>query len=981
MKIFGRAGLRLALVGTSALAMSVVAATPAAAQLTTATVRGRVLTASNAPAANVRVIATSVGTGSVSSATTDANGSYTLTGLSPGEYRFQASSDAGASSTQLARLQVGQTATLDMTLATETAAADTIIVVGNLIETKTSEVATNVTREQIENLPQNNRNFLNFAALAPGVRVSNNETRRTFAGGGISADPNGESLASPQVNVFIDGVSLKSNIQQGGLVGQDGSRGNPFSQLAVQEFRVLTSNFKAEYEDAGTSIITAITKSGTNEFHGDAFFTYQDDSMIERDSLQRRENQAKPDLKRYQFGAALGGPIIKDNLFFFLTYEANLQDRAATVIPGGDAARQAEFESASGLELDQFRGTFASPFREHLGFGKLTWQIADNQLFELTGSVRIESDLRDFGNGNTARERGTDIQNDTYTARARHQYTSNAFINEATIDYLRSDLTFGSAVGDVFGRNYQGVINIGGRPDFQDITQEGITFRDNVSFTDFNWNGDHLVKAGVKISRQKYRIGGSGPFANPLFNFNIDATQNLDFSFPAEVNFGAGDPNISANTTQIGLFVQDDWAIDDHLTLNLGLRWDYDSNSKNNNYVTPDDAAEALRALGQDPRIGNFFDVEDYISTGDRDAPLNQFQPRIGFSYDLNADQKTVFFGGFGRYYDRALFRNAAEESLFRQFRRGNLQFSSDGLPRNGQPTIQFQDSYLTPEGFDALLASLAADPSSPGTSELRVIPNNLKSPYTDQFSIGVRQRFGPVRTSLSYSHIIGKHQIGYAPLNRTEATNANGFLDFIPLINGFSNAVAAFNTRATRYDAVYVTVDKPYTESSGWGAGIAYTLAYSKERGFPFNFDFPNIDARPFVPNAGDERHHLVVNGIADLFWGLKLSGLATIGSGVPFSVIDASKGFGARDIRFPGNVGDVPMFVQVDLRLQKEFKVMGNNALTVSAEVFNLFDRTNVGAAEGFIPPGGNADFGRPNFPLAGPPRSFQFGAAFSF
>ncbi len=456
----------------------------------------------------------------------------------------------------------------------------------------------------------------------------------------------------------------------------------------------------------------------------------------------------------------------------------------------------------------------------------------------------------------------------------------------------------------------------------------------------------------------------------------------MGFDQPFEVNFGGGDPNISAKTTQIGLFIQDDWAVNDHLTLNLGLRWDYDSNTKNNDFETPPEAVAALRTLALDPRIQpSFFDVEDYISTGEnRKADLKQFQPRIGLSYDVFADQRTVFFAGFGRYYDRVLFRNAAEESLFRQFRRGNIQFSRNGSERNGRPTVQFNPSFLTPDGFAALLAGLAADPTSPGTSELRLIPNDLKSPYTDQFSVGVRQRIGQLRTSLTYNFIRGKDQVGYAPLNRTVATNAGGFLDFIPLTNGFSNAVAAFNTRATKYHGVYITVDKPYTRASGWGGGIAYTHADSKERGFGFNFDFPNIGDRPFVPNSGNESDRVVVNGIVDLPLDVKLSGLLTYGSGAPFFVIDASDGFGARDIRFPGNVGNIPHFLQIDLRAQKDFKLFAGHVFTLSAEVFNVLDRANFGGAEGFIPPEGQPNFGRP-FSLSGPPRSFQFGAAYRF
>ena len=973
--------VRAAFLGTTLLC-----AAPAFAQLTTSTIRGLV-TSGSATSPNPVVTATNVETNGTVRATSGADGSYVLTGLRPGTYDIKAVAAGGAASTQRVTIEVGQTATLD--LDTKSAASPTpkagsssgeIVVTGRrLAETKTSEIGTNVSREQIENLPQNNRNFLNFAALAPGVRVSNNETRRAFSGGGISQDPNGESLGSPQVNVFIDGVSLKSNIQQGGLVGQDASRGNPFSQLAVQEFRVLTSNFKAEFEDAGTSIITAVTKSGTNKFHGQAFIDYQNKDMVERDFFQKKFNQEKPALKRIQYGGALGGPIIKDKLFFFVNYEANRQNRTVNVVPGGSPAQRAQL----GFDVNKLAGTFSTPFREQFGFGKLNLQVADNHEVELTGSIRKETDIRDFG-GQTSASRATNIMNETYTAKLSDRIRGDGFTNEFTVDYLRSKVRFGSNAGDAFGRNYQNIISVGGRPDFQAIVQEGLTFRDNISFSGINWHGSHLFKLGAKLSFQKYKIGGSGPFANPEFQFREDPALNLDFTQPFEVNFGSGNPIINAKTTQVGLFAQDDWAINNHLTLNIGLRWDYDSNTKNNNFVTSPAAISALRTLAADPRIQpSFFNVDDYISTGkNRKADYKQFQPRIGFSYDVNADQRTVLFGGYGRYFDRVLFRNAAEESLFSQYRRGNIQFSKDGLPRNGQPTIKFDPSYLTKEGFAALLAGLAADPTSPGTSELRIIPNNLKSPHTDQFSVGVRQRIGIVRTSLSYSYIIGKNQVGYAPLNRTVATNAGGFYDYIPLTNGFSNAVAAFNTRGTKYHAIYLTIDKPYTHTSHWGGGIAYTYARSKEKGFSFNFDFPNIDARPFVPNSGDERHHLVANGIVDVPFGIKLSTLVTYGSGAPFFVIDASQGFGARDIKFPGNVGKLPYFLQVDLRAQKTVRLFGKNEFGVSLEVFNLFNRANFGGADGFIPklPEINSNYGVPNG-LAGPPRSFQIGATYKF
>ena len=467
-----------------------------------------------------------------------------------------------------------------------------------MAETKTSEVATNVSRDQIENLPQNNRNFLNFATLAPGIKVNQTEFRQTFAGGGIGAGRDGESTGGPQVNVFIDGVSLKSNLQQGGIVGQDVSRGNPFSQLAVQEFRVLTSNFKAEYEDAGTAIITAITKSGTNDFHGEVFGTFQNDNMISRDFLQKR-NDEEVNLKRYQFGAALGGPIVQDKLFFFVNYEGNIQDRALTVTPGA-------IPPGETLPFDpqDFAGSFKSPFREHLGFAKLNWQINDQQFLEVTGSIRKETDVRDFG-GQAALSKASSVDNDVYTGKIRHQLQGNGFLNEFTVDYLKTKLAFGADFSEGFGQNYAGVIQIGGRADFQKPEQEGLTFRNNFSLTDVQWHGDHLIKAGVKLSFQNFSVGGSGPNNNPQFQFEHRPTDvpPLDFSIPQLVRFGSGDPEFKADTTQFGLFVQDDWAVNDHLVLNLGLRWDVDTNARNRDFETPQRAVEALLALGADPRI------------------------------------------------------------------------------------------------------------------------------------------------------------------------------------------------------------------------------------------------------------------------------------------------------------------------------------------------------------------------------------------
>jgi len=977
----GNMMLRALLLGASSVAL-VAVATPAAAQLTTSTIRGTVSSGTTVTPGAV-VTAVNVGTNATSRATAGPDGTYVLTGLRPGTYDIGvAGTDGAAASKERVIIGVGETATLDINTAASTAATtgtegaqsgDIVVTGRRLAETKTSEVATNVSREQIENLPQNNRNFLNFAALAPGIKVNQTEFRQTFSGAGVGSGRDGESTGGPQVNVFIDGVSLKSNVNQGGIVGQDVSRGNPFSQLAVQEFRVLTSNFKAEYEDAGTAIITAVTKSGTNEFHGEVFGTYQDETMISRDALMRRADPPlkQPSLERHQYGAALGGPIVSDKVFFFVNYEANIQDRARTIVPGGSPALQATVP----FDVNEFTGSFASPFREHLGFGKINWEINPDQTLEVTGSIRKETDIRDFGDRD-ARERGTHVNNDVYTGRARHLWNGDGFLNEFTVDYLKSDLAFGADFSAGFGLIYDGVISVGGRGSFQEVVQKGLTFRDNFSLTDFHWNGDHLIKFGGKVSFQKFRVGGSGNNVNPQFLFRNVPLLGLDFSVPDKVNFGGGDASYGQSTTQYGLFVQDDWAVNRHLTLNLGIRWDVDTKGRNPDFETPDRAVEALRDLEANPlAAGVFWDVDDYISTGDnRKVDYNNIAPRIGFSYDIKGDQRTVVFGGFGRYYDRTLYRNAAEETQLSRFRQGELFFSTNGLPREGNPTVVFQDQYLTEAGFQALLDSLAADPTSPGTTELRAIPNDLETPYTDQVSVGLRQRFGVFQTSVTYNYTIGRDQLGYLRLNRT-VPDANGNTNAIPLINGFNNVIAGVNFRKSRYHGLSVTIDKPYSRNSGYGFGLAYTLAHSKQRGYEFEFDRTEPEFIEFAPNAGDERHRLVANGIVDLPLGFKLSGLAVIGSGVPQLIIDGETDGFQNNIR-KGNTGRDRTVAQLDLRLLKAFNMNGKE-IRAWAEVFNVFNRNNLGYNDACCGP----DPDDQASVLVAPPRSLQIGAAFRF
>ena len=210
--------------GTLLFIMSLIAL-PSLAQISTATIRGKVTNEKGNTISNAEINAVGTQSGFVRTVHSAADGGYVMPGLTPGEYNLVVASAGYEPRSETVTVRVGQTLDMNLRLSPTAVVSESITVVGNqLIETRTSEAATNVTPQQIEALPQNDRNFLNFAAMAPGVRISNDPLRKTFSS---------DAQPAEQTNVFIDGISMKNDVLQGGLAGQDSSRGNPFPQNEI----------------------------------------------------------------------------------------------------------------------------------------------------------------------------------------------------------------------------------------------------------------------------------------------------------------------------------------------------------------------------------------------------------------------------------------------------------------------------------------------------------------------------------------------------------------------------------------------------------------------------------------------------------------------------------------------------------------------------------------------------------------------------
>ena len=984
-------------ISVAAVAAALCMATPAFAQ-TTASLRGERAT----PGATIT--ATDTVTGRTVTTTVNPDGTFVIAGLRPSTYRVE-----GAGEPQSVELPVGQTVTIDVAPA-PTAEATTeggaIVVTGrrNRQEVRSATVGTSVSQFQIENLPQNDRNFLNFAALAPGVIVSPDvgTNNKKIQAGGVSAD---------NVNVYIDGTSHKNRVGFNGVAGQNFSQGNPFPQSAVQEFRVETQNFKAEYEQAGSAIITAITKTGGKEFHGGVFGEFMPKAWFGRPFFDRsgeannpNGDREKPDYKRYQFGADVGGPIIPGVLHFFAAYEGTRQNNPQSFV----------VDAPVGIE--GFDEEVASKFEQNLYFGKLTLFATDADTFHASYFRRDEEDVRDYG-GNRARSTGRNVSTSTKNYQLEWNHRADNWLNEMTLSYFDSDtgtprLTEGPEIRLVAGipadptANPPIVADPFNGPDFfigsnsfvQANRQKDKNFKNHFTYTGFD---GHVIKAGIRYARNEL-IRVEEAFKFGQYSFNGPTFSGFESSIPFRAVVAQLDPvPITAKNTYVGLFIQDDWTVNDHLTINMGLRWDYESNNFNQKYVTPDNVAQALRTYVGWQAAG--IDAEDYISDGsNRDPYTKAFAPRLGLSYDLYGDRDTIFFAGAGRYYDRNNFYTASLERLFNEGRSDvTIQFCDiPGRPCPVGPlpvdTLQWNDAYRDPQAIREAIAASGI------RGNIWALNNKTKPPYTDQFNIGVRKRFGEWQTSFTYAYNRGRNQFIYVRGNRMPdgSYTPAGFpyiRDNFPIEGrptGYTGRVNIGSSEGkSNYSAWFVQAEKPWTDASRWGATASLSITDAKSNqarafGEAEMFNAGAQDAYGWNNIGGLEKWRFVGSGTVGLPLDFRVSTIVTLSSGPNFGYVSFDPTLQPCGGCIPFNDSGILnpkktiAYKTVDVRVAKRFNLPWGHEAEASLQVYNVFDWVNRGYETWGA---GNAGNGR-EAPLkqnstVGAARSFQAGLKYRF
>lgn len=908
----------------------------------TITLQGRVATTDGSPLSDVEITVLNLETERARQTLTGATGSFTMVGLPPGRYRITAEVIGYATVERDIQLLLGQRPELAIQMREEAVEIQglEVEVEATAFEVQRTDVSSAVVQEEIENLPLNTRNAVELASITPGIKSYAPVSGRSL--------PDAGALPSLRFwNFQLDGVEWKSMFN-GNLVGIP-QTGSPIPQEAIREFRVQLNPYDAEYTRGAAYIINAVTHRGTNEFEGSGFVYHQDNGLRALSHFQEEAKAEDPssfdraDYDRQQLGFNLRGPILTDRLFFSASYELNNTTNAIDVVPG-----EPSFDPDY---WDEYAGSFSAPTKNHTMMLRLTAPAGENHTLDAIWAGREYNSETSFG-GTRSRQAGITADYSVHSVQLRDTYTpTSSLVNEASLHMLywfhdEAPIRPGPQL------NYPGIqIGRSGFP--LELTETVWKFVDKLTYTPQGSN--HLLKGGVEIGR--VNTESFLPFAKDgVFLFETDTS-----SLPFRAIIGAGfnnpgtteDALVEMDGWLLGAYVQDEWQALDNLTLSFGLRYDAEINTLNNDFVSPwADNTELQQKVG------------DYLNDGDRENDLNNVSPRVAFSWDPFQNRRTFFRGGFGIVYDRVAGFLPFFEDLFASWR-----------------TFTFEDPGTTDP--DVLRERVEAGQGELGTTNLTLMKTRMETPQSRQFSIGVGHTFSP-RFSMNVDYVDRRTSHVYV------SRSLNPFIpsqDQRRLTQNFGNITAYDDIGDTKFQSI--VTDLLYDDDR-YRLRAAYTLAWYRAE-FEGLGGFTDLSFFDMQPTSGDERHRLVLSGVAQLPYGIRASGIGTFASPTPFGVtigedLNDNGSFGddwpnGKRVQRPDGAWE-NWYRTVDLRLAKDFRAPGGTTATVSAEVFNVFDWDNWTGFFGRMrdAEGSSIDnFGEPSGVYA--PRQAQIGVRFGF
>jgi outer membrane receptor protein involved in Fe transport len=946
------------LIGLSAAC--VVLAGPAVAQENThqGTIAGRVLDPQGAAVPGALVIVRQIDTNVTVEATSDSSGRFRFPYLRIGAYEVTATLSGFRASARTLGLSPGSAFDIPITL--ELAGVDsavTVLAETPTLETARSQIAGTVPRAEIGNLPMNGRNFLDLALLVPGVSPTNTNTTQLFAE--TSAIPGqGISIASQRnlSNSFIvDGLS--ANDDAAGLAGI------PFGVDAIEQFQVVTGGGQAEFGRALGGYINVVTRSGTNTPHGTLYGFFRDDAFNGENALTRTTLP----MDQQQFGASVGGPLVRNRTFYFANAERRLLDQT------GITAITAPNVSAINTRLAQVgyqgqpvaTGIYPNPVHSMNVLGKVDHQFSGaDQLSVRYARYGVESrNARGAGTLN-APSGSTGIDNIDQSIAVGNVWTlSSNTVNETRVQLARGDLEAYST--DLIGPQVtiSGVATFGtfsSSPTRRENTM--VQVADNLSHR----AGSHALRAGVDVLFNEDTITflrafrGSYSFSS-LANFLTGNYNGYSQTF--------GNPVVSQTNPNVGLYGQDAWRVGSRLTLNLGLRYDL----------------QFLETIATD---------------------TNNVSPRLGFAWTPRASQDFVVRGGAGLFFDRVPLRAVANALLSA----GN----STDVTRLRQPQV----SGLLPTQAGAPVFPNILSDRLPSTTlvSITTMDTGLQNAYSKQANVEVERALGGNRVvTVGYQYFRGERLLMSINQNLPTCVAAGSNNGCRP-VSTYMNNSQYRGVGDSNYHGLHVTyLQRP----KDWSfLRVSYALSKSMnnlgEAFFSSPTDPTNL-MKDWGRSDNDQRHRLVVSGSVNtrmtpgqtawerLSHGFLASAMVQYYSSLPFNVVSgvnslqgtagrpladgstSSANFDVRTVQFvPRNAGTGSNFFTLGVRVSRAFQLPGGGRVEGLLEAFNLTNRTNAITR--------NTTFGPGSYPAAplssfgtvtavGDPRTLQVGLRLSF
>ncbi len=886
---------------------------PTHAQVNTADITGRVTDQEGHVVPGAIVTATFKGTGVARTATTDEAGDYRITQLPPGRYDLSVEAKSFSKAlVQSFELNVGATVTQNFELQPgEITATVQVSAEAGAVNTTGSELGKSVTPRELQNLPLLNRTFANLALIAPEARpVGTFDPTKTHVGNVAFSGGDGR-----QVDVNVDGGDNKDNVV--------GSLLQNFAYEGIQEFQVLEHRWTAESGRSVGGVVNVVSKSGTNDLHGSGFFNFRNQALRARDFFEKQTTDDKPSYNREEFGGSVGGPIVKDKMFFFGALERFRERQNLLVNP----TLLPEIAAIPGVTASP---TIPLPYNDTLLTVKVDQQYSSRTtLFYRFGYQKNDSPNDQFDPGLPSDLTGGNLNNNRlYSMMGSHTYTfSPTKLNTFSFHYqdFKNEILGVTTNPNIVFPSVQTGANVNVP---QQTIERKFQFRDDFSLI----KGKHTLQFGANYIRTELQgfffFGANGYqiffFDNPLAIKGNQHTANcptvpanqgcypLGFATAGAVreitfNTGSGDTG-QPPFHQVALYFQDDYKITPRLTLNLGLRWDANVGmliDQTNNRTM-----RLLSGLNNQRARALTADTDQLKNTT---SSLTEFQPRVGFAWDLKGTGRTVIRGGYGIFYDQ-IFQNLI---LFAK------QQSNDTIYQTVADQVNDSVGVGQLAGFRFGIDPLPSPPAnfSPTNLEVggfgRINDPLLRDPYVQKWSLGVETKLGrDYVLSSDFVHTLGLHENRVVNINpRIREICDAGFPGSNPAsplcVRGsstrfFDKAFADAglgagrleqinmftSTNRSRYDSwvtslrrrtLHTLISASYVLSKSQAWGGQPTASYSGN-GIAITLE-NQFNPEEFGPTRIDERHRIVGSALFDLPHGFQLSPIVQFATARPYA------------------------------------------------------------------------------------------------